>query len=85
MKISQEIRDAIKSWVSTVLGILFLIGGGFQMLKVFYIGEMDIEIMFHGLIFLFLGFFLIGAKDEELIAIFRRIIDNLLTKRGGDA
>jgi hypothetical protein len=77
-----EHRSALKSWVSTVVGLLFVFGGAYQLLKVFYIGEMDFEILIHGLVFLFLGFFLMGSRDEELSEMFFRVLDTFLGRAG---
>jgi len=73
-----EHRSALKSWVSTVIGVLFVGGGTYQLLKLFYVGEMDFEVLIHGLVFLFLGFFLMGSRDEELSEMFFRVLDTFL-------
>ena len=75
---NHELRSALKSWVSTVVGVLFVCGGTYQLLKLFYIGEMDFEVLIHGLVFLLLGFFLMGSRDEELSEMFFRVLDTFL-------
>jgi hypothetical protein len=75
---NHELRSALKSWVSTVVGVLFVGGGSYQLLKLFYIGEMDFEVLIHGLVFLLLGFFLMGSRDEELSEMFFRVLDTFL-------
>jgi hypothetical protein len=75
---NHELRSALKSWVSTVVGVLFVVGGSYQLLKLFYIGEMDFEVLIHGLVFLLLGFFLMGSRDEELSEMFFRVLDTFL-------
>ena len=75
---NHELRSALKSWVSTVVGVLFVVGGSYQLLKLFYVGEMDFEVLIHGLVFLLLGFFLMGSRDEELSEMFFRVLDTFL-------
>ena len=75
---NHELRSALKSWVSTVVGVLFVGGGSYQLLKLFYVGEMDFEVLIHGLVFLLLGFFLMGSRDEELSEMFFRVLDTFL-------
>jgi len=75
---NHELRSALKSWVSTVVGVLFVCGGTYQLLKLFYVGEMDFEVLIHGLVFLLLGFFLMGSRDEELSEMFFRVLDTFL-------
>jgi len=75
---NRELRSSLKSWVSTVVGVVFVGGGSYQLLKLFYVGEIDFEVLVHGFVFLFLGFFLMGSRDEELSEMFFRVLDTFL-------
>lgn len=75
---ARDFRAMVRNWATTLLGLLFLGYSSWSLLRLDYVGELDLErFLAIALIGLF-GLFLLAAKDEEIAAFVRRAMFDAL-------